>query len=461
MILARSTSATSVAVRRAFLRAFSAAEQSDPKVKSVCARYWKIFNIFHFIHCASHLVLCQPSLPVSSDVTTSCNRVYRKALIIKKKNDPIAADWLLRMAEHLKTEFGIISYVEPAVAAECSALPSVVSLQAENPESVAGWDSYNSSGTISDFDADQFYDQLWSALPTADQPETRSSGSWQSQIDLAIAIGGDGTLLHLSSLFPRRCPPVVSFHCGSLGFLMSFDPDDHPAVFDVCLRGEQPILPRLRMEFCVQSEEEWHRLQRPSAEAKWRHLLNETVLKRQHRLTGFSEIEAYVDDDFLARFKGDGLILASPTGSTAYSMAAGGSIVHPEIDAMLLTPLNSTSLASRPLLLPGSASVRLHIRTESVYLEGKYGRYVSSTFFTLLMLVQSESRTHLVCLTVGEIVLIRKSKYPLPCFTRDNPTSDFIYDLSHRLMYQRRIRGTPESAKRVLVPHFKQTDCEL
>jgi NAD kinase len=88
--------------------------------------------------------------------------------------------------------------------------------------------------------------------------------------------------------------------------------------------------------------------------------------------------------------------------------------VHPGIDALLLTPLNSTTLASRPLLLPGSSLIRLHVRSESVFLEGKYGKIVHP----------------------GEMVAVRKSEWPLPCFTRDNATSDFVYDLNHRIMYQ-------------------------
>ena len=420
------------------------------------------------------------SVPAATALQTP-KRPITRAVIIKKPKEAVALQWMLRCADYLKRAHGIESYVEPTVASEVPSLPCVSVLEtAERVDSVDGWDSGNASLTP-DLNSEQFYQKLWSKLPasngasssaiasasppiataaqasfssssssssstsaslsssTATLPPSSQSHTWQSQIDLAIAIGGDGTLLYLSSLFPQRCPPVVSFHSGSLGFLMAFDPEDHADVFDVCLRGQQPIMPRLRLEFCVQTEEEWVRHQGPAPDARWHHLLNESVVKRSHRLTGFSEIEAYVDDDFLARFKGDGLIIASPTGSTAYSMAAGGSIVHPEIDALLLTPLNSASLASRPLLLPGSATVRLHVRTDSVYLEGRHGRFVAQ----------------------GEVVILRKSKYPLPCFARDNPTADFMYDLANRLMYQRRIRGTLESARRKLVPHFNAPEHDL
>ena len=306
----------------------------------------------------------------------------QNALVIKKRGEPSATARTLQIAEYLAREHGMRTFVEPAAAGEFEHLPSVTTLAPPEQTEQEGWDV----GRHADTPSDAVAEVSAASPPQAATPVTATN--WQSQIDLAIAIGGDGTLLYLSSLFPRRCPPVVPFHSGSLGFLMAFDPKDYADVLNVCLRGEQPIVSRNRLEFCVRTEEEWARENGPAPDTRWFHLMNETVIKRQHRLSGWSEIEVYVDDDLLARYKGDGLVIASPTGSTAYSMAAGGSIVHPEIDALLITPLNSSSLASRPLLLPGSALVRLHVRSESMYLEGKYGRFISGAF------------THRACLLV-------------------------------------------------------------
>jgi NAD kinase len=311
-------------------------------------------------HIASQLSLYRPIY--------LCNQ---NALVIKKRGEPSATARTLQIAEYLAREHGMRTFVEPAAAGEFEHLPSVTTLAPPVQTEQEGWDVGRHADAPSDVVAEV------SAASPAQAATPVTASNWQSQIDLAIAIGGDGTLLYLSSLFPRRCPPVVPFHSGSLGFLMAFDPKDYADVLNVCLRGEQPVVSRNRLEFCVRTEEEWARENGPAPDTRWFHLMNETVIKRQHRLSGWSEIEVYVDDDLLARYKGDGLVIASPTGSTAYSMAAGGSIVHPEIDALLITPLNSSSLASRPLLLPGSALVRLHVRSESMYLEGKYGRFIS------------------------------------------------------------------------------------
>eukprot|EP00455_Lapot_gusevi_P047666 TRINITY_DN6477_c0_g1_i3.p1 TRINITY_DN6477_c0_g1~~TRINITY_DN6477_c0_g1_i3.p1 ORF type:complete len:115 (-),score=15.19 TRINITY_DN6477_c0_g1_i3:56-400(-) len=102
-------------------------------------------------------------------------------------------------------------------------------------------------------------------------------------------------------------------------------------------------------------------------------------------------------------------------------MACGGSIVHPEMDSILLTPINPMTLSSRPLLLPGDSVIRLTCLQDAVYLEGKFGRTIQ----------------------LGENVTVRRSKYPLPCFSRLNPSHDWVTDLNSRLGYQRQLRSPP------------------
>lgn len=108
-----------------------------------------------------------------------------------------------------------------------------------------------------------------------DNSASLSALSWQSHIDLCVAIGGDGTLLYLSSLFPDHCPPVIPFFSGSLGFLLPFDPDQYDQVLDVCLVGKQPLLLRHRLEFCTSTEKEWFQFNGPGPETSWSLLLNE------------------------------------------------------------------------------------------------------------------------------------------------------------------------------------------
>ena len=222
----------------------------------------------------------------------------------------------------------------------------------------------------------------------------------------------------MASLFPQTSPPLINFHCGSLGFLMPFDLSQYREVISSCVEGKQQLLERSRLEYAVCKSSAWPEIA-SSKSLSWFPLLNDVVVKRQHTLTGIASVDCYIDKEHLACFKGDGIIVSSPTGSSAYSMAAQGSIVHPGIDAILLTPLNSMSLASRPLILPGGCTIRLHVLTDSVVLEGKYGRVVEKE----------------------NIVIIRQSKNPLLCFTRDDATSDWVRDLKYRLLYQRKIRN--------------------
>lgn len=200
--------------------------------------------------------------------------------MIKKRNEEGATKWALHIAEHLKKAHNIESYIEPAAAADLPTLPTVTSLNpADNIDDVPAFDS---SGSLDDsfekcalsFLTNFFFDELYFCTcdylnrPSSAASTSTEPSSWQSQIDLAIAIGGDGTLLYLSSLFPKSCPPIVPFFCGSLGFLMSFDLHSFDEVLNVCIKGRQPILNRHRLEFCVTSEDEWFRNHGSSPETR-------------------------------------------------------------------------------------------------------------------------------------------------------------------------------------------------
>ena len=148
-------------------------------------------------------------------------------------------------------------------------------------------------------------------------------------------------------------------------------------------------------------------------------ILNEVVIKRPHDfLGGVTEIACYVDGNELARFQGDGLIVATPTGSTAYSMATGGSIVHPSIDCILLSPLCSMTLSSRPVVLPGSATIALSPLQSAAFLEGRWGQRL-------------EPR---------DVVTVTRSPYPIYTYLRSDVTSNWVDDLSDNLMYERQVR---------------------
>ncbi len=256
---------------------------------------------------------------------------------------------------------------------------------------------------------------------------SRKHHSWQDTIDLCICVGGDGTLLHVSSLFPHKVPPTLPFGCGSFGFLMPFSPAKLEPILTSLFASQLRIFNRSRLAFKLGGVKGTDRRGAPIVppfsidDTECYHLLNEVVLKHTYGLNinaGISEIECRIDGEFLAKFQGDGLMIASPTGSTAYSMAAGGSIVHPALRCLLLSPIAPMTLSSRPIILPGQSTITLKPIHDSVLLEGKYGR-----------VIQPE-----------EVVTVRRSEYPIPVFARTGVTEDWVQDMGTRLNYSRLVR---------------------
>jgi len=148
-------------------------------------------------------------------------------------------------------------------------------------------------------------------------------------VDLAVALGGDG----------------------QLGFLAGFAPSEAQEALAAALTGKLALTRRMRLAVAFK---------RPSAEPVVRYALNDAVL-HQGAMARLVEIDAFVDGEFVASYRADGLIVATPTGSTAYNMAAGGPIVVPGQDAMTLTPICAHALTARPLVIGASATIRLQL----------------------------------------------------------------------------------------------------
>lgn len=269
------------------------------------------------------------------------------------------------------------------------------------------------------------------ALSSLDKRESiafcRKRHTWQCNIDLVVCVGGDGTLLHVSALFPHKVPPTLAFGCGSFGFLMPFSPAKAPQTLERLFNNNLRVFNRSRIAFkiggIIGTDHRGAAKVPPFSidDPEVYHLLNEVALKHTYGLNinaGLSEIECRIDGEFLARFQGDGLMIASPTGSTAYSMAAGGSIVHPALRCLLLSPIAPMTLSSRPMILPGQSTVTLKPLHDSVLLEGKYGR-----------VIQPE-----------EVVTIRRSEFSIPVFTRSGVTEDWVNDMGTRMNYARQVR---------------------
>lgn len=195
--------------------------------------------------------------------------------------------------------------------------------------------------------------------------------------DFVITLGGDGTVLYVSWLFQKIVPPVLSFALGSLGFLTKFDFTDFPKIIEHSLNDGITVSLRLRFEGTVMrslKREKGHTedcdltreilgmetdgpTHRPAESFT---ILNEVVVDRGPNPT-MSSTELYGDDEHLTSILADGICISTPTGSTAYSLAAGGSLCHPEIPSMLVSPICAHSLTFRPLILPDSMVLRVGV----------------------------------------------------------------------------------------------------
>ncbi|KAF9665642.1 hypothetical protein SADUNF_Sadunf16G0144200 [Salix dunnii] len=180
--------------------------------------------------------------------------------------------------------------------------------------------------------------------------------SLHTKVDLVVTLGGDGTVLWAASMFKGPVPPIVPFSLGSLGFMTPFYSEQYQDCLDSILRG--PISITLR-----------HRLQchviRDAAKTEYETeepilVLNEVTIDRG--ISSFlANLECYCDNSFVTRVQGDGLILSTTSGSTAYSLGAGGSMVHPQVPGILFTPICPHSLSFRPLILPEHVTIRIQV----------------------------------------------------------------------------------------------------
>ncbi|KAK7514104.1 NAD kinase associated with ferric reductase [Phyllosticta citriasiana] len=189
------------------------------------------------------------------------------------------------------------------------------------------------------------------------------------KFDLVLTLGGDGTVLYTSWLFQRIVPPILSFSLGSLGFLTNFQFSSYKEQLNRIM-GEAGMRVNLRMRFTctvyrANGNHDANDENSPSYfEAEQFEVLNELVIDRGPS-PYVSNLELYGDNALLTVVQADGCIFSTPTGSTAYSLSAGGSLVHPDIPAILLTPICPHTLSFRPMLLNDSMLLRVAIPRNS------------------------------------------------------------------------------------------------
>jgi len=171
-----------------------------------------------------------------------------------------------------------------------------------------------------------------------------------SRAGLVLVLGGDGTLLSMADCIAQagRCVPILGVNFGSLGFLTEVTlPELYPAL-EAALAGRAHVEERLMLQATVHS----------SSAPQIGVAVNDVVINKAapSRLINLS---VFVGDEFVTHVRADGLIIATPTGSTAYNLSAGGPVVEPSVDAMVLTPIAPHTLSNRPVVIPASATVRV------------------------------------------------------------------------------------------------------
>ncbi|KAG8684346.1 hypothetical protein FRC09_015445 [Ceratobasidium sp. 395] len=290
--------------------------------------------------------------------------------------------------------------------------------------------------------------------------------------DFVVTLGGDGTVLFASWLFQRIVPPILPFALGSLGFLTNFDFADHRAVMDAAI--DNGIRVNLRMRFsctvyrsvkpsecknrkAVKRAETGEILMRSLEKGGgWEALeagyagvgtpggggsgkdkeimclttrpveafevLNDLVIDRGPS-PYVSMLELFGDEHHMTTVQGDGLTVSTPTGSTAYSLSAGGSLVHPEIPAILITPICPHTLSFRPMLLPDSMELRVCVPYNS-----------RSTAWA------SFDGRGRVELKPGDHIKITASKYPFPTVCNDKQSTDWFHSISRTFKWNERER---------------------
>ena len=225
--------------------------------------------------------------------------------------------------------------------------------------------------------------------------ETVERDELAASVDLIIVLGGDGTMIATARMMGDLEVPVLGINYGSLGYLAEFRMDEMFPALEAILEGNYQIDSRVMLAA---------ELYRGEEELMRKRVLNDVVINKS-ALARIIEIEASLNSQFVNSFRADGLIVSTPTGSTAYNLSAGGPVIYPSMNAVVITPICPFTLSNRPIVVPDDAVIELCLKTPNeevaLTLDGQVGvplevedRIVIRKSSTSFNLVQPTNRNY-------------------------------------------------------------------
>ncbi|MFN2515422.1 MAG: NAD(+)/NADH kinase [Pyrinomonadaceae bacterium] len=193
------------------------------------------------------------------------------------------------------------------------------------------------------------------------------SGKLAASVDLILVLGGDGTMIATARMMGNVEVPVLGVNYGGLGYLAEFRIEELYTALESILSGNYRLDKRVMLEVELIREQE---------NVTRNRVLNDVVINKS-ALARIIEIEAYLSRQFVNSFRADGLIVSTPTGSTAYNLSAGGPVIFPSMNAVVITPICPFTLSNRPIVVPDDAVIELCLKTEqedvALTLDGQVG----------------------------------------------------------------------------------------
>jgi len=216
-----------------------------------------------------------------------------------------------------------------------------------------------------------------------------------ASVDLILVLGGDGTMIATARMIEDLEVPVLGINYGGLGYLTEFRIEELYSALESILAGNYRLDKRVMLRTLHQRGDEIVNRNR---------VLNDVVINKS-ALARIIEIEAYLNDQFVNSFRADGLIVSTPTGSTAYNLSAGGPVIFPSMNAIVITPICPFTLSNRPIVVPDDAVIELRLKTDhedvALTLDGQVGiplkigdRVVIQKSRTTFNLIQPSNRNY-------------------------------------------------------------------